>query len=48
MIGEDKFIKFSGCKSNKSCTIGTFLLFVCQLFKNHKEHFYYFKEFIIF
>jgi len=21
MIGEDKFIKFSGCKSNKSCTI---------------------------
>ena len=24
MIGEDKFIKFNGCKSNKSCTIGTF------------------------
>jgi T-complex protein 1 subunit beta len=23
MIGEDKFIKFNGCKSNKSCTIGT-------------------------
>lgn len=21
MIGEDKFIKFNGCKSNKSCTI---------------------------
>lgn len=21
MIGEDKFIKFTGCKSNKSCTI---------------------------
>lgn len=27
MIGEDKFIKFSGCKSNKSCTIGNFILF---------------------
>ena len=22
MIGEDKYIKFNGCKSNKSCTIG--------------------------
>ena len=28
MIGEDKFIKFNGCKSNKSCTIGIYLIFL--------------------
>ena len=24
MIGEEKFIKFNNCKSNKSCTIGIY------------------------
>ena len=29
MIGEDKFIKFNGCKSNKSCTIGKYTFYTC-------------------
>ena len=36
MIGEDKYIKFNGCKSNKSCTIGNHI--IIQVLRGSSKH----------